>query len=236
MSNKAFTFKQFIIEHDRCSMKIGSDAVLMGALLPVKSDCKLALEIGTGSGVISLMIAQRQTDLKIDAIEIDTASYEQATENFSKSTFSDRINARNIDLIALEETQKYDCIFSNPPYFYHSLKNDNQQKSIARHIDWQDFKLWLDKINQITHDKSELSFITPLDAFDRINMNLTDLGFNLSFDCSIRSFEHSEVIRKLCSWTKSNTEIVKTEFVIYQSEKVHSDQYIQALKDYLIVF
>lgn len=217
-------------------MKIGSDAVLMGALLSLKSDRKFALEIGTGSGVIALMIAQRNPELEIDAIEIDAASHEQATENFSKSIFSNRIKASNIDLLELDETHKYDAIFSNPPYFYHSLKNDNQQKSIARHIDWLDFKLWLDKVNRITHDSSELSFIVPLEAFERINEYLSELGFNLSFDCSIRSFEHSEIIRKLCTWTKAKAETNQIDFVIYQSEKVHSDQYIQALKDYLIIY
>lgn len=217
-------------------MKIGSDAVLMGALLPVKSESKLALEIGTGSGVIALMMAQRYPDLKIDAIEIDTDSYNQASENFSRSIFSNRVIALNLDLLTIDESQKYDCIFSNPPYFYHSLKNDNQQKSIARHIDWQDFKLWLDKINQITHDSSELSFILPVDSYERINEYLSLLGFNLIFDCSIKSFENSDVIRKLSTWTRVKTEIIQADFVIYQSEKVHSNQYIQALKDYLIIF
>lgn len=217
-------------------MKIGSDAVLMGALLSLKSDRKFALEIGTGSGVISQMIAQRHPELEIDAIEIDAASHEQAAENFSKSIFSNRIKARNIDLLELDETHKYDAIFSNPPYFYNSLKNDNQHKSIARHIDWLDFKSWLDKVNRITNLNSELSFIVPLEAFERINTYLLELGFNLSFDCSIRSFEHSEVIRKLCTWTKAKAETDQIDFVIYQSEKVHSDQYIQALKDYLIIY
>lgn len=217
-------------------MKIGSDAVLMGALLPIKSETKLALEIGTGSGVIAMMLAQRHPNLKINAIEIDANSYNQATENFSKSIFSNRLIALNLDLLTVDESQKYDCIFSNPPYFYHSLKNDNQQKSIARHIDWHDFKLWLDKINQITHNSSELSFILPIEAFERINKYLSSLGFNLSFDCSIKSFEHSDIIRKLCTWTKAKAETIQSDFVIYQSEKVHSDQYIQALKDYLIIF
>jgi tRNA1Val (adenine37-N6)-methyltransferase len=217
-------------------MKISSDAVLMGSLLNVSTNASTALEIGTGSGVISLMLIQRYPLLNIKALEIDVDSAIQAAENFSNSSFIKKPEIDNIDFLSIDINHPYDLIFSNPPYFYHSLKNEDQQKSIARHISWQLFANWLDKMNELSHSSTEISLILPVEAFDKTDEYLSNLGYQLIYDCSVRSFEGSAVIRKLSTWTKANKDIVQSEFVIYKSEKTHSDQYIEALKDFLIIF
>jgi tRNA1Val (adenine37-N6)-methyltransferase len=217
-------------------MKISSDAVLMGSLLNVSTNASTALEIGTGSGVISLMLIQRYPLLNIKALEIDVDSAIQAAENFSNSSFIKKPEIDNIDFLSIDINHQYDLIFSNPPYFYHSLKNEDQQKSIARHISWQLFANWLDKMNELSHSSTEISLILPVEAFDKTDEYLSNLGYQLIYDCSVRSFEGSAVIRKLSTWTKANKDIVQSEFVIYKSEKTHSDQYIEALKDFLIIF
>jgi tRNA1Val (adenine37-N6)-methyltransferase len=217
-------------------MKISSDAVLMGSLLYVSTNASTALEIGTGSGVISLMLIQRYPLMNIKALEIDVDSALQAAENFSNSSFINKPEIDNIDFLSIDINHQYDLIFSNPPYFYHSLKNEDQQKSIARHISWQLFANWLDKMNELSHSSTEISLILPVEAFDKTDEYLINLGYQLIYDCSVRSFEGSAVIRKLSTWTKANKDIVQSEFVIYKSEKTHSDQYIEALKDFLIIF
>jgi len=217
-------------------MKISSDAVLMGSLLNVSTNASTALEIGTGSGVISLMLIQRYPLMNIKALEIDVDSALQAAENFSNSSFINKPEIDNIDFLSIDINHQYDLIFSNPPYFYHSLKNEDQQKSIARHISWQLFANWLDKMNELSHSSTEISLILPVEAFDKTDEYLINLGYQLIYDCSVRSFEGSAVIRKLSTWTKANKDIVQSEFVIYKSEKTHSDQYIEALKDFLIIF
>ncbi len=217
-------------------MKIGSDAVLMGSILRPSNALNSALEIGTGTGVISLMLCQRCPHLKIKALEIDNESAIQASENFNASDFRNRVSIENIDFLSFKTEQKFDLIFSNPPYFYHSLKNDDDQKSIARHISWQLFSAWLDKINDLSNPHTEISLILPLEAFIKTNEYLSSLGFHLLYDCSIKSFDDSDIIRKLSTWSKASRELETAEFVIYKSEKVHSDQYIEALKDFLIIF
>lgn len=217
-------------------MKIGSDAVLMGSLLNVDTSKISALEIGTGTGVISLMLAQRFNHLKIKALEIDIDSAEQAALNFNNSPFSNRITIEHTDFLKLECNEKFDLIFSNPPYFYHSLKNDNQQKSIARHISWDLFSEWLDKMHELSHSHTEITLILPVDAFDKTNEYLSNKGLHLINDCHIKSFDDTEVIRKLSTWCYNPAELNESEFIIYATEKVHSDQYINALRDYLIIF
>lgn len=217
-------------------MKIGSDAVLMGSILEIDSTKESALEIGTGSGVISLMLAQRFAQLKIKSIEIDSDSAEQACLNFNNSPFSNRITVDNTDFLKHEFNEKFDLIFSNPPYFYHSLKNDNQQKSIARHISWELFCEWLDKIVELSHSNTQIALILPVEAFDKTNNYLSNKGFYLIKDCYIKSFENSAAIRKLSTWSQNSADLISSEFIIYKSEKVHSDQYINALKDFLIIF
>lgn len=136
MGNPYFKFKQFTVFHDLCAMKVGIDGVLLGAWSDV-SEADSILDIGTGSGLISLMLAQRNSTAKIDAIDIDTAAIEQATLNFNNSVWKDRLLPRLISLQAftLENNKKYDLITSNPPYFQNSLKTPDTQRNTARHTD-----------------------------------------------------------------------------------------------------
>ena len=136
MSNTYFQFKQFRVEQERCAMKVGTDGVLLGAWANVASASRI-LDIGTGTGLVSLMLAQRQPAAQITAIEIDEAAALQAQENFQASPWSNRLKCQ---AIALQDFKKekhlpYDLIVSNPPYFNNSLKNPDKQRTQARHTD-----------------------------------------------------------------------------------------------------
>ena len=136
MANPYFQFKKFTIRHDKCAMKVGTDAVLLGAWADITA-CKNILDIGTGTGIIALMLAQR-CFANIDAIDIDTDAYSQAKENVAASPFAERINV--IHASCSEYTgscarEKYDLIVSNPPYFINSLKCPDNKRSVARHTD-----------------------------------------------------------------------------------------------------
>ncbi len=165
MPNPYFQFKQFTVHHDRCAMKVGTDGVLLGAWTPLQQGDKIkVLDIGTGTGLVALMLAQRLTSMEgkncsksvfvsdkknigesnvwfiIDAIEIDMESSNQAGENISNSIWSKNIRVINKDFVVWSEEQlcqanKYDIIVSNPPYFQNSLKNNTAQLSQARHTD-----------------------------------------------------------------------------------------------------
>lgn len=136
MANPYFRFKRFTIRHDKCAMKVGTDAVLLGAWADT-SHCRSILDIGTGTGIIALMLAQRSL-AEIDAIDIDKEACVQATENVSASPFVGRIkviHASCADFAASNRQKRYDLIISNPPYFINSLKCPDNKRTVARHTD-----------------------------------------------------------------------------------------------------
>lgn len=128
-----FRFKQFSVRQDDSALKIGTDAVLLGAAMTVSPDDRRLLDIGTGTGVIALMAAQRCPDAKITAVEIDAASAGEATFNFAASPWSSRLQAICTPLQEYAPPGKFDLIFSNPPYFDNSLTNPGERETSARH-------------------------------------------------------------------------------------------------------
>ncbi len=127
-----FRFKQFSVSQDRCAMKVNTDGVLLGAWADV-SGAKNILDVGTGTGVIALMMAQKNPDAMIDAIEIDKDAFAQAGENFLDSLWSERLYAHHVSLQEFDPKRRYDLIISNPPYFVDDYKTENHQKNIAKH-------------------------------------------------------------------------------------------------------
>ena len=129
MPNTSFAFKQFIIKQDLCAMKVGTDAVLLGSWVKPNASTRI-LDIGTGTGVIALMLAQK-TSSNIEAIDIDENAVTQAKQNVLSSKFTDSIHVQLISLqnFANQETQKFDLIITNPPYFEQSYKSSDEQRS-----------------------------------------------------------------------------------------------------------
>src|SRR6476620_10639106 len=132
-----FNFKQFTVVQDRCAMKVGTDGVLLGAWTPLVNNPYNILDIGTGTGIIALMLAQRSHAEQIDAIEIDDAAYEQATENFENSPWNDRLYCYHagLDEFVDEVEEEFDLIVSNPPFYTENYKSDNEQRDAARFED-----------------------------------------------------------------------------------------------------
>lgn len=136
MPNPYFSFKKFTVYHDKCAMKVGTDGVLLGAWADV-ADAETVLDIGVGSGLVSLMMAQRNLQARILGIDVDAAAVQQAGENVQNSPFAHRITVREISVQALaaENVSRFDSIVSNPPFFANSLKPPRQQRTLARHTD-----------------------------------------------------------------------------------------------------
>ena len=136
MSNPFFHFKQFTVRHDKCAMKVGTDGVLLGAWADVGLSnplIKQVLDVGAGTGLIALMIAQRNIQAVIDAIDIDKESCEQAIENVEKSPFKERIQVIRQSFFDFSTEKKYDLIISNPPFFNNALKSPDKKRNTARH-------------------------------------------------------------------------------------------------------
>ena len=135
MANSYFRFKQFVVNQDKTAMKVGTDGVLLGALTNICYEPAQILDIGTGTGLVALMLAQRFENSEIDAVEIDTEASEQALSNFNLSPFANRLSVINIDISDYTPKKKYNLIVSNPPYFVNSLKASDKQRTMARHTD-----------------------------------------------------------------------------------------------------
>jgi len=160
MGNSWFQFQQFRVEQDRCAMKISTDAVLLGSLVQSK-DPRQILDIGTGTGVIALMLAQRFPEAAITGLELDLEAASQATENCQASPFSQQIQVLEGRLQDFPEEQRFDLIVSNPPYFPDHLKSSDAKRNLALHTDSLSFAELLDKGSRLLSDRGSLWIILP---------------------------------------------------------------------------
>lgn len=237
MSNKPFQFKQFKVEQDRCAMKIGTDAVLMGALLPVENSYKSSLEVGSGTGVISLMIAQRIKKLQIQSIEIEEETSVQCKQNFDASPWTNRLESMQGDFLSYEGLGTYDLIFSNPPYFSSSLLSDSEKRNLARHIEQDQFALWLERMYHLLNPEGTLGLVIPTESVEWISAQL-ESRMRISSNIFIRSFPDTEVIRNIISFKKTEqlSSFAIKSLSIYEKKDYYTAEYEEALKHYLTIF
>lgn len=163
MSNSFFQFKQFTVWHDRCAMKVGTDGVLLGAWAPV-ANSKRILDVGAGTGLISLQLAQRNEQADITAIEIDEAAAGQACENVTRSRWADRIRVVCCDFRNYQSEYRFDLIVSNPPYFMDALKCPGEQRRVARHTDELNYELLFHRSSSLLEEQGSVSIIIPSEA------------------------------------------------------------------------
>ncbi|MDR0421764.1 MAG: methyltransferase [Proteiniphilum sp.] len=169
MSNPQFHFKQFTVFHDKCAMKVGTDGVLLGAWASAENAADI-LDVGTGTGLIALMAAQRNPHARIIAIDTDRPAVEQAKENVGKSPYTGRITIEHFDFrqFAGNTPKRFDLIIFNPPYFSESLLPPDQQRAKARHS----VSLTLEDLLRFTReclkDSGTLSLILPCSKSDEL--------------------------------------------------------------------
>ncbi len=159
-----FRFKRFSIEQDRTPMKVGTDGVLLGAWVSVRGDERRVLDIGTGTGLIALMLAQRldNEDVYIDAVEIDEASAIQARENVAASPWARQVAVCHSDIQSFSPFAKYDLIVTNPPYFVDSLLSPNPGRTAARHTTELSFSDLIASVVRLLNPEGRLSLILPI--------------------------------------------------------------------------
>ncbi|MGC4023205.1 MAG: methyltransferase, partial [Cyclobacteriaceae bacterium] len=159
--SEPFRFKQFSVNNDKCAMKVGTDAVLLGAWMDL-DNAQSILEIGTGSGVIALMVAQRTpADAHIDAIEIEEQDATQAKENVKNSPWPSKIGIHQAAFQDFENKTKYDLIFSNPPYFNKSLLPPSSERSRVRHTNTLSYEELIVHSLRLINTKGKLAVILP---------------------------------------------------------------------------
>ncbi|GAB6008055.1 tRNA1(Val) (adenine(37)-N6)-methyltransferase [Dysgonomonas reticulitermitis] len=232
MPNPYFKFKQFTIYHDRCAMKVGTDGVLLGAWTDVEN-IKNTLDIGTGSGLIALMLAQKNRDMSIDAIDIDNNAVEQAGENAMSSPFSSQIRCFNTSLqeYALNCDQKYDLIVSNPPYFEQSLKSPEKNRSAARHTDSLPVDELIRLSSKLLTFDGRLSVIYPFEYKDYLLQQ--DYLF-VTRVTNVYPVPDSLPKRVLIEFSKQRSSLEENDLLIEKKRHVYSDEFVSLAKDYYL--
>ena len=178
MANAYFRFKEFTVWQEKCAMKVGTDGVLLGAWADING-ARTALDIGTGTGLIALMLAQRKQKLFIDAMDIDRSAYNQAFVNVNKSPWLERIRLIYGDMAHHFKDKKalYDLIVCNPPFFKDSLKSNDQAKNVARHEATLNAETLFEISGQILTSKGKLILVFPKDREEEIDQIASGLGF-----------------------------------------------------------
>ena len=164
-----FSFKQFSVQQNRCAMKVGTDGVLLGAWCPIDNNPFSILDIGTGTGIIALMLAQRSHADQIDALEIDEDAYEQAVENFENSSWSDRLFCfhAGLDEFVDEPEDEYDLIISNPPFYSEDYKTENSLRDLARFQDAMPFEELVEAAALLLSENGIFAVIIPFNEEER---------------------------------------------------------------------
>ena len=192
-----FQFKQFTIEQELCAMKVGTDGVLLGAW--AKGGPRI-LDIGTGTGIIALMMAQRYPEAQVTAIDIDEGAVRQAEQNVSKSPFLGRISV--LQQAVQEHLGEYESIVSNPPFFIDSLQAPDEQRNLARHTATLSYAELMKAAYRLLADNGEFSVVIPFDYRRRMEDEAVFVGFFPSRVCGVKTTERKPVKRYLLAFRK----------------------------------
>lgn len=223
-----FSFKQFTIHQDLCGMKVGTDGVLLGAWASGKG--LRILDIGTGTGLIALMMAQRFPQSQVTAIDIDTNACQQARENVQASPFFERIRVIESKIQDFKEGS-YDTIVSNPPFFMDSLKNPDAARLTARHTDELPYQDLFISVKRLLTETGEFSAIIPSDYLERFITVSCISGFFISRRYGIRTVPKKAIKRYLLTFTKRQAEKTDYQEVTLMDKEGKRSEWYQKLTD-----
>jgi len=233
---KPFKFKQFTIQQDRSAMKIGTDGVLLGAWVPIEASVNSILDIGTGTGVIALMMAQRSGAEVIDALEIDSDAYEQAVENFENSVWGDRLFCYHASFQEFFEEieEQFDLIISNPPFYSEDYKTLSKSRDTARFQDALPFEHLLYGVSKLLSEQGKFAVIVP----KKEEKNIIEIGRQVHLYpqkiVGVKGNPTSEVKRSMILFTHKQEDCAIEELVIENKRHVYTQEYINLTKDFYL--
>ena len=228
----SFTFRQFHIEQDKCAMKVGTDGVLLGSWA---KGGKRILDIGTGTGLIALMMAQRFPDANIDAIEIDENAVIQATENVLRSPFTKQIVVKHCSLQTYSETKKkYDSIICNPPYFVDSLKSNDNNRTVARHTDTLPFNELIKCAYQLLTPDGHFSLVLPVESYRILEPEAILNGFSVIKKVLVKTTPSKQPKRILVELGKVPDEYFSTTEYLQDGAGNKSEWYKEITKEFYL--
>ena len=229
-----FKFKQFNVHHDRCSMKVGTDGVLLGAWVNV-SGCKNILDVGTGSGVIALMLAQRTSAYtKIEAVEIEEEDAAQAKENVAQSSWSEKIKVTNQSLQNFISNKTFDLIVSNPPYFINSKLSPSVKRSQARHTGSLSYVELISSAIKLLNPSGKLAVILPFEEGKQFESLANKNNLHIARQLAFYSRQGKPQERWLFEFAFESTAITTENLILHAASEEWSDDYKLLMKDFYL--
>lgn len=233
MANSYFQFKKFTIYQDKCAMKVGTDSVLLGVMAPVMSATNI-LDIGTGTGIIALMLAQRNDTAKITTIEIDDEASKQAKENVAASLWKERINIITGDFKHYQFLQKFDCIVSNPPFYTEDLKCHDPLRNMARHTDSLTFDALLRGVRLLLLDRGLFTVIIPSSQIESFVDTAYVYGLYLFSQITIYSKQQKVSKRSILVFSTAKQSVQHEVLVIHSDDGTYTAEFKALMHDFYL--
>jgi tRNA1Val (adenine37-N6)-methyltransferase len=234
-----FKCKEFTIQQDKTAMKVGTDGVLLGAWCTVDAYPDAILDIGSGTGLIALMLAQRSDAMTIDAVEVDADAYEQAVENFEKSDWGDRLYCYNATFQEFaneiaDEEESYDLIVSNPPFYKDAFESEDEARNKARFTSALSFEDLLEGVSKILSENGIFSTIIPFKEEENFINKAKEQHLFLNRICRVQGNKTSEVKRSLLAFSFQETKILETHLIIEIARHQYTEDYINLTKNFYL--
>jgi tRNA1Val (adenine37-N6)-methyltransferase len=232
-----FNFKKFSVNQDKCAMKIGTDSVLLGAWCPVDNNPFSVLDIGAGTGILSLMLAQRSDAEQIDSLEIDEDAYEQCVENFENSPWSDRLFCfhAGLDEFVDEPEDEYDLIISNPPFYSEDYKSENSQRDLARFQDALPFEDLIEAADLLLSENGIFAVIIPYKEEERFIDLCSQVELFPVKVTRVKGTQTTPIVRSLLAFKRYELSVLTAdELVIEIGRHEYTHEYIELTKDFYL--
>ena len=228
-----FRFKQFAVAQDQTAMKVGTDGVLLGAWADLKM-ARNILDVGTGTGLIALMCAQRQPLAHIDAIEIEPNAARQAAENFNNSKWSNRLHPIQTDFKLFVPQKQYDVIISNPPYFDEKTDNLNKQRNLARHNQHLTLEILISKGKKMLQSDGNIQLILPADRLNNLKQICQKEQLYLNKICYVKGHANAKVKRILVKISGIAAPLKEKYLIIEYARHRYTEDYIRLTHDFYL--
>lgn len=233
---KPFQFKQFSLQQDKTAMKVGTDGVLLGAWANLEINLNSILDIGAGTGLIALMMAQRCDAETIDAIELNDAAYEQTVENFENSDWADRLFCYHASLQEFtdEIEDKYDFIISNPPFYTSTYKELSEERAMARHSESLNYSDLLESTSKLLSEKGNCAFIVPFEEAENFIKIAEENKLYPNRITRVKGAINTAVKRSLLQFSFAKTETIFSELILEISRHNYTKEYKNLVQDFYL--